>query len=207
MDRLFYFIELMCLKYSIDESHGLKHAKGTFLKAEAILDSLGIIPEDERRVALYSAALHDTCDSKYTDVGKASTDIREWLLDEGWLSEEAEAVIGIITTMSYSKLKTQLSVEHLPVYPDHGKWQTAYHVARHADLLEAYIVARCFLYNKHIHSDLTDDEHWQAVKNLFDLRVFRYVKDGWITLPGALKMVPYLEDEARRCIEEKSLDW
>lgn len=207
MDRLFYFIELMCLKYSIDESHGLKHAKGAFLKAEALLDSLDILPEDQRRVALYSAALHDTCDSKYTDVGKASADIREWLLDEGWTEGEAEAVIGIITTMSYSKLKTQVSLDDVPVYPDHGKWQTAYHVARHADLLEAYIVARCFLYNKHIHTTLTDDEHWEAVKNLFDVRVFRYVKDGWITMPAALKMVPYLEQEARRCLEEKSLDW
>jgi len=206
MDRLFDFIEFMCIKYSIDESHGLKHAKGTYLKALYILDNFDHITENERRVALYSAALHDTCDSKYTDVFKASLEIRQWLLTEGWSLDESEAVIRIITTMSYSKLKVQAS-DGPPVYPDHGIWQTAYHVARHADLLEGYIVARCFLYNKHIYKSITDEEHWIAVKNLFDIRVFRYVKDDWITLPAALKMVPALEKEARRCLEEKSLDW
>lgn len=206
MDRLFDFIEFMCIKYSIDESHGLKHAKGTYLKALYILDTFDLITEKERRVALYSAALHDTCDSKYTDVVKASAEIHEWLIGEGWQLDEAEAVIRIITTMSYSKLKVQSS-DGPPVYPDHGVWQRAYHIARHADLLEGYIVARCFLYNKHIYKSITDEEHWIAVKNLFDIRVFRYVKDGWITLPAALDMVPALEKEARRCLEEKSLDW
>lgn len=206
MDALFNFIEYMCNKYSIDESHGLKHAKGTFQRARVLLYTLDDVKEDESRVALYSAALHDTCDSKYTNVELASAQISTWLLEQGWINEEVDAIIGIITTMSYSKLKLQ-SVGGQPVYPDHGKWQRAYHVARHADLLEGYIVARCFLYNMHIHPDKSDDDHWLAVRTLFDRRVFRYLKDGWITFPAALRMVPELEKEAHRCFETKSLDW
>jgi len=206
MESLFNFIEYMCNKYSIDESHGLKHARGTFKRANDILYTLDNVKEDEARVALYSAALHDTCDSKYTNVELASAQISTWLLEQGWINEEVDALIGIITTMSYSKLRLK-SAGGQPVYPNHGKWQRAYHVARHADLLEGYIVARCFLYNMHIYPNKSDEEHWIAVRALFDRRVFRYVEDGWITFPAALKMVPALEKEAHRCFETKSLDW
>ena len=93
------------------------------------------------------------------------------------------------------------------LYPEHGKWQRAYHIARNADLLEAYTVARCVLYNKHIFPEKTEDEHWERAEQLFQERVFRYAADGWINLPGALAMVPALEQEARRCLEKRLLDW
>jgi HD superfamily phosphodiesterase len=203
---LFDFIEYMCEKYSIDESHGLKHAKGTFQKALDILETMEDVTDSETKVALYSAALHDTCDSKYTNVDLASGQILNWLLDCGWIEEEANAIIAIITSMSYSKLKAS-SKGGPPIYPDHGKWQRAYHVARHADLLEGYIVARCFLYNVKLYPAKTEDEHWEYVRDIFDNRVLSYVKDGWISIPGALTMVPALESEARRCLEKKDLTW
>ena len=196
----------MCRKYSIDESHGVKHAKGTYLKARVLLEGIEKLRDEESRVALYSAALHDTCDSKYTDVHTASVEIRAWLLSQGFIDDEADAIISIITTMSYSKLKAT-STGGSPIYPDHGKWQRAYHVARNADLLEGFIVARCFLYNMHIHPDKTEDEHWTIVMDLFDRRVFRYVEDGWINLPGALELVPVLMEEAHRCFNDRLLDW
>ncbi len=196
----------MCKRHSIDESHGLKHAKGTYNKAYRLIETLPDMKEDEKRVALYSAALHDTCDSKYTDVDKAATEIKDWLLQQDFAQEEVDAIIAIITTMSYSKLKAT-AAGGPPVYPDHGKWQLAYHVARHADLLEGYIVARCFLYNVHIHPDKTENEHWAIVTSLFDRRVFRYVQDEWIKMPGALLMVPDLINEAYRCFNNRVLDW
>jgi len=206
MLTLFQFIDYMCQKYSIDESHGLKHAKGTLEKAEAILDTISDFSQNERRVACFSAALHDTCDSKYTNVNLASSQIKTWLLENTWIEEEADAVISIITSMSYSKLKIE-SNGGPPMYPDHGKWQRAYHVARHADLLEGYIVARCFLYNLKIHPEATEEEHWNHVETLFNNRVYSYVKDGWIFLPGALALVPALESQAKRNIKNRSLQW
>lgn len=196
----------MCEKYSIDESHGLKHAKGTFLKARVLLETMDDLDTDEQRVALYSAALHDTCDGKYTDVRTASLEIHGWLLTQGFTGDEVNAITSIITTMSYSKLKAS-AAGGPPVYPDHGRWQRSYHIARHADLLEGYVVARCYLYNVHIHPEKTEDEHWELVTDLFNRRVFKYVEDGWIHLPGALEMVPDLLKEADRCLENKTLDW
>ena len=191
----------MCERYTIDESHGLKHAIGTMKRADDILGQLEDVSEDERKIALYAAALHDTCDHKYTDVEEASRQIREWLLKQGWSIMHADAVIEIITTMSYSKLKKMFG------YPDHGPWQRAYHVARHADLLESFIVARCVLYDRKIHPERSEDAHWLRAEELFRDRVFTYVSEGWIFMPEALKEVPRLEAEAIRCLGERSMDW
>jgi hypothetical protein len=93
------------------------------------------------------------------------------------------------------------------MFPNHGKWQRAYHVARHADLLEGYIVARCVLYNIHLFPEKSMDDHWKRADELFQERVFTYISEGWIFLPGALAMASTLEQEARRCLQEKSMDW
>jgi len=204
MESLFQFIEYMCKKYHIDESHGLKHAKGTLARAQNLLKGFDNVSFEEHSIALYAAALHDMCDSKYSDVSISSYEIKDWLLSEGWSNEHANAVISIITTMSYSKLKNA----NLPnIYPDHRIWQRAYHIARHSDLLEAYIVSRCKLYNEQIHPEKSEEEHWAVVKTLFDNRVFKYVKDGWIFFPHAITIAEELEKEAIRCFDNKSLDW
>ena len=178
------------------------------LRAQQIILTLPKITESESKIALYAAALHDMCDHKYTDVKKSSKEIYEWLRNDSsnlWSDEESNAVIHIITTMSYSKLKNAFASGQ--GFPDHGKWQMAYHIARHADLLEGYIVARCVLYNTHIYPEKSDDEHWLRAEELFRTRVFKYVSDGWIFLPGALAQVKGLEEEAHRCLENRSLDW
>jgi hypothetical protein len=206
MNLLFNFIEQQCTKYNIDKSHGSKHAWGTALTAKKLLKTLDNVTEQEERVAIYSAALHDMCDSKYCPIEEATHEIKTFLLDLQWDPEEIEAVISIITTMSYSKLKRSIK-DGIIQYPSHGKWQRAYHVARNADLLEGYIVARCVLYNRHIYPLKTDDEHWERATQLFNERVFTYVSEGWVNLPGALKMVPTLEQEARRCLLGRLMDW
>lgn len=206
MDPLFKFIEKQCLKYGIDESHGLKHAKGTYMRANEILKTLSEVTDEERKMALYAAALHDTCDSKYTPVDEAANEIAYFLRSQMWSPSEIIALIKIVTSMSYSKLKSKLSSGQI-YFPSHGKWQRAYHVARHADLLEGYIAARCVLYNIHLFPEKLMAEHWKRARELFDERVFTYVSEGWIFLPGALAMAASLEQESRRCLEEESMDW
>jgi hypothetical protein len=206
MGFLLNFVQGQCIKYGIDESHGLKHAKGTWLRAAKIMKTLPDVKEDEERVALCAAALHDMCDSKYCPLEEASKDIRDFLLDIKMEPEEIQAVLDIVSTMSYSKLKRAI-VDGVIQYPDHGKWQRAYHVARNADLLEGYVVARCVLYNRHIYPSKTEDEHWERAKQLFKERVFLYASEGWINLPGALAMVPELEQEAMRCLSGRLMDW
>ena len=206
MELLLNFVKSQCLKYNIDESHGVKHARGTWARAAMLIKTLPDMNQDEKQVALYAAALHDTCDSKYCPVEEASRDIRDFLNYINMDLEEIQAVIDIVTTMSYSKLKMSVK-DGLIQYPGHGKWQRAYHIARNADLLEAYIVARCVLYNKHIYPNKTEDEHWKRAEELFNDRMFKYVSEGWINLPGALEMVPTLEQEARRCLSGRLMDW
>jgi exopolyphosphatase/pppGpp-phosphohydrolase len=207
MDPLFEFVNKMCADYEIDESHGVKHAKGTAARAQQILKTLELVSPDEQRMAVYAAALHDTCDHKYTDVEEASGKIKEWLISTGWSKEDTDALIGIITTMSYSQLKKKNSPGLEPIYPDHGKWSRAYHVARSADILESYIVARCILYDRHISPTKTEEEHWQRAEELFEERVFRYRLERWLMIPEAVRQSIELEEVAKRCLSNRSLEW
>jgi hypothetical protein len=202
------FVRATCEKFNIDESHGQKHSARVMQIAKDLMDSIPEITEEQRHMAIMASALHDLCDHKYVDEEVGGSLIKDWLVnDMRWRSDVADSLISIITTMSYSKLKKEVDSTGRPVFPDHGKWQISYEVARHADLLESYVVARCVIYNKHIHPDWEEDAHWQRARELFEERVFSYVKDGWITLPGALALVPSLELEAIRCLDERCMDW
>jgi hypothetical protein len=202
------FVKDTCEKFNIDESHGPKHSARVMEIADEIMKSIPDITEEQRHMAMMAAALHDLCDHKYVDEELGASLIKSWLINTvNWRSDVADSLISIITTMSYSKLKKQVELSGNPTFPDHGKWQISYEVARHADLLESYVVARCVIYNKHIHPDWKEDAHWKRARELFEERVFTYVKNGWITLPGALALVPSLELEARRCLDERCMDW
>jgi hypothetical protein len=208
MQILEKYVSRACIKLGIDESHGLKHSMQTVRYAEMIMNSRSDITEEIRHMTIFVAALHDLCDSKYTDVNVASDEIRRWLIEEVWWEKDAaDALISIVTSMSYSKLKKSVDMNGAPVFPNHGKWKLAYEIGRHADLLDAYVPARCIMYNRNMYPEKTDDEHWARASELFEVRVFNYVKDGWISLPEALELVPALEKAARRCLEERSEEW
>lgn len=200
LTELFNFVEMTCAKWNIDESHGLKHSYGIVWWAEKLMADCSDISDDERSMIIYAAALHDMCDSKYRNVDDACSEIHDWLTLQGWSEPMIDALISIITTMSYSKLKKMNVSCSKIVYPNHGPWQRAYHIVRHADLLEAYKVVRCYLYSMHRCPGLSEDELWLETQKIFDTRVFKYVSDGWIFLDSALKYVPELEAEARRCL-------
>ena len=196
MNRVYSYIDECCKKYNIDESHGLKHSIDTVAWAKLLIAAEQSCDPAEERMILYSAALHDMCDAKYRNPMEASEEIRNWLIDsEQWSTEMATALEKIIMTMSYSKLKLKM-LEGKPVYPDHGPWQRAYHIARHADLLEGYKVRRCMLYTKHRLPQETPEEYWPIVREVFYNRVLNYVSDGWIFLPKAIELSVALHRKA-----------
>lgn len=205
MDELWRFIEKRCEILGIDESHGLKHSKAVVQWANQLIEADEEISEEEKRMIIYASALHDMCDSKYTDVEQASQVIKAWLLEQGWDMENAEALIGIITTMSYSKLKKASETVGHRVWPDHGRWQLAYHITRHADLLDSYKVERCYQFQKHKFPQMDEEETWRIVQQLFEVRVFRYVSDGWISLPKAVALASNLECHARIILKNRRL--
>lgn len=200
MQEVYDFVEMCCKEQHIDDSHGLIHSKSTVEWAERIMASMNC-SEEEQRFVRYGAALHDMCDSKYIEIEKGQARIATWLTSNGWTQEDTEAFIDVIGTTSYSKLKEQNKNQNKKnkeiVYPDHGKWQRAYHIIRHADLLDAYKVERCMLYNQRIHPEMSHAEAFALVKAMFETRMFKYVSDGWIFYPAALALVPELEKTAR----------
>ena len=207
LEALTRFINDCCVRYSIDESHGLLHALNTMNWAEKLLAAEDNVSPDERRMALYGAALHDMCDAKYTDIQEAGDVICAWLTRErGWTATDAAALIRIIQSTSYSKLKLVLQVdprgEGAP-YPDHGRWQRAFHIIRHADLLEGYSVRRCMLYTRHRLPQVSEDDYWPIVNEVFQQRVLRYVSDGWLYLPQAVVYAAELDRIARQDLAEK----
>jgi len=202
MEALWQFIERCCVEQGIDESHGIKHSRGCVAWVEKLLLAEVEVTDEERQLAIYSAALHDMCDKKYTDVDLGLTKIREWLLSQGWSLELSGALVDIINTTSYSKLK-RMVVDGRNVFPDHGIWNRVYHIVRHADLLDAYQVGRCYLYQKHVSPNILEEECWAVVKALFDVRVFPYISEGWISLPKAVEFAKELELVARQSIADR----
>jgi hypothetical protein len=203
MKPVWDFVEQTCLEQGIDDSHGLKHAKSCVERVRLLMEDEHDLTNEEVKMAYYAVALHDTCDKKYTDVPLALEKLRRWLLERGWSLTDAFVLLDIVNSMSYSKLKKTALEKGSIVYPDHGAWNRVYHIVRHADLLDAYVVGRCFVYTKHSLPEISDDTAWSIVEDLFENRVFKYVSDGWIFLPSALAMVPELEAEARACFRNR----
>jgi hypothetical protein len=205
MNALWEFIKQCIDEQGIDESHGLTHARSCVEWVKILYKDAHDVTDEELKLAIYAAALHDMCDKKYTDVDKGLNKIREWLLRQGWSLELSDALINIINTTSYSKLKKNM-IDGRIVFPDHGIYNRVYHIVRHADLLDAYKVERCYLYQKHIVPAISDEECWAKVRALFDSRVLPYVCEGWISLPAAVKIAKELELGALKCIETRSFN-
>jgi hypothetical protein len=194
---LWEFISKMCIDYNIDDSHGLQHAQDCVVWVCVLQENL---TSDEIIVAIYSAALHDMCDKKYMDVSIGLGIIHQWLITQELEPCHIQAILNIISTMSYTKLKSQM-VNDVIVFPDHGIYNNVYHIVRHADLLDAYKVNRCMLYQQRLQPTISTQECVKCVRKLFDERVFKYVSDGWITLPNALLHVPDLTQTALHYFE------
>ena len=129
-------------KFSIDESHSLKHSLEVFNYAKEIYDYQVVqypFLEKQKEVIFASAILHDMCDKKYMDQENGVEMIKHHMRNH--LDQEQLIMLGkIISTMSYSTVKKY-------GYPDLGEYQMAYHIVREADLLSAYDLDRCLIYS------------------------------------------------------------
>ena len=191
MELVYDFVEKMCVKYRIDESHDLSHSKDCVQFAQELMPPNA--SENVKTVILFAAAVHDTVDKKYTSI-EAVTEVREFFQSIYLPTPLIDAIINIITTMSYSYLVSRRK-QNLS-FPEHGEWQEAYHVVRHADLLCSFRVKRCFQYQKHLTPDISDQEAMTRVNDLFKIRVFAYEINGWLTMEKARSLSTSLKDEA-----------
>lgn len=187
---LYSFIQTFCDEHNIDESHDVRHSKDCVKFLENLMD-YSWSPE-ERRMAIYAAALHDCVDKKYVKEEVAIPRVLSFLLGLGWKDADAGALISMITTMSYSKLNSQRGLSGENVFPNHGEWDRVYHAVRQADLLCSYRVHRCYQYQKKIHPEWSESAHWIGVNTMFQQRMFKYVTNGWFQTPAAMALIPDL---------------
>jgi len=167
LNRAFEYVGEITQLYKIDESHGLKHSMEVYGYAKRIYESeLKENPflEEQQEIIFAAAIGHDMCDKKYMDEAEGVKKYKEYMSDIMRL-EDLEIMGKIISTMSYSKVKTN-------GFPDLGKYQLAYHIVREADLLAAYDIDRCIMYT--MHRDKCDyTSALQEAFDLFDYRVFK----------------------------------
>ena len=172
IDKAFNCVIVLCKKYEIDDSHGLKHSMDVLHFAERIYESvLDDNPElESQQTIIYIAAiLHDMCDKKYMNEADGVRDIRE-MMGDVMETEQMEVMIQIITSMSYSTVRKN-------GYKDLGDYQLAYHIVREADLLAAYDIDRCVMFGMMV-DGLTYGEAKIRAQKLFDTRVMEYINDG-----------------------------
>ena len=171
VNAAFNFVIFISKKYNIDESHSLKHSIDVFNFANKIYNSeLEKSPflQEQKDIIHVSAILHDMCDKKYMNEGDGVYNINKYM--EPYMpTSELKVVSDIISTMSYSKVKKN-------GYPNLGEYQTAYHIVREADLLSAYDVDRCLIYQM-MHEKFDYSDSLNLVYDLFEKRVLKYRED------------------------------
>ena len=90
--------------------------------------------------------------------------------------------------MSYSKVKKN-------GFPDLGKYQMAYHIVREADLLAAYDIDRCIIYQmEKFNTNFT--EAFSDAKNLFEVRVLKHFDDNLFVTNYAKNLGKILHEKA-----------
>ena len=174
LSSLFHYVLLTTNKHHIDESHGVSHSMNILRYASAIWEEELKWTSEKPRLesqkgVIYAAAIvHDMCDKKYRVESEGIGEIRELLADT-LTSKETDAVVDIVSTMSYSKVK-------IHGFPSLGEYQTAYHIVREADLLTAYDFDRSMIYHMST-GNATIEQAYQNAKDLFHKRVLMHNHD------------------------------
>ena len=197
LSKICYFINSMCKKYNIDESHGLKHALDVYkyCRNNVAYESIQFPILINQQPVIYTAALlHDTCDKKYMDETIGIEKIKEFLSStQAYNNNEKNIIIEIIQTMSYSKVKNY-------GFPDLGEYQLAYHIVREADLLAAYDFDRGLIYTMNNYN-VDYKTAFTMAKELYENRMAKHVEDGLITTKYGVKEAKKLLDENKIHIE------
>ena len=96
--------------------------------------------------------------------------------------------------MSYSTVKKN-------GYPDLGIYQQAYHIVREADLLAAYDIPRCIIYNM----NKFNSSYLEALiemKFIFENRVLQYMSDNLFITEYSNKKAKILHEKCLTELEE-----
>lgn len=179
LEQIIGFINQTCITYNIDDSHDLRHSLEALGWSEQLSRGHALTPKDSQIIHL-SCLLHDMCDKKYMDETMGLERIRDFLKDELEVTNEIlEAVVFIISTMSYSKV-----IKYgYPDFKGNSELEYCYHVVRNSDLLCSYDPERCINYQ--IRCGGSRLEGIKKMLELFDNRVLRLLDNNYINLEEA----------------------
>ena len=195
ISSLLKFVSFTSKKYAIDESHGLGHSMNVLINAHAIYSSEVLnypILRNQERIIYTSACIHDMCDRKYMNPDEGISSIESFLSDK--INKiEIDIIKQIISTMSYSKVKKN-------GFPELNEYQLAYHIVREADLLSAYDVDRCIIYNMNCLGGSFMTAYDDA-KTIFENRIFKHFDDGLFITEFSKQKGKELEADAYKRFE------
>ena len=172
INHSFSYVMKICELYKIDESHGIKHSMEvyTFVKKIYKKEVLNNTYLKNQEMIIYLSAIgHDMCDKKYVDE-KESIIMYKKHLSKFINIKDLEIIGKIIETMSYSKVK-------INGYPNMNEYNLAYHIVREADLLSAYDIDRCIIYEMY-KNNCDYSTALNKAFTLFDNRVFKMIEDN-----------------------------
>ena len=172
INRAFNYVVDTSAIYKIDESHALKHSMEVYRYSTKIYANE--VPKhsnlQDQQAIIYAAAIgHDMCDKKYMDEKEGIARYQTYLSNV-MTPSDLEIMGDIIATMSYSKVK-------INGYPDLREYQMAYHIVREADLLAAYDIDRCIMYDMY-RNNLNYADALHQASSIFDKRVLRMRQDN-----------------------------
>ncbi len=183
-------------KYNIDSSHGLNHFTKTWLYAkqilqqefvnEKVIENMSV--EDGHEVVLLSAFIHDRVDSKYMNVEDELNLFRSNALINGLNAEKVDAIIYIISHMSYSK-RIQRLKNGLPLIED-TQYKIALGIVIDADQLEGYRIDRVLTYQSVYYQNCEEPEKTKLIKGwcktIFIKRILKFKDEFMNTKTGKL---------------------
>lgn len=180
INNIVSFILLQSSKYNIDESHSLNHALSVLNYSKYIFNEEVIkypFLKNQKHIIYTSALIHDTCDSKYSNEEDSINNIKTFLSNNKYTNSDQDAIIKIITEMSYHKIKKK-------GFPKLIDYENAFHIVREADLLAAYEFNRAVLYGVYkLNLDYT--ESFSRSKELYFNRMDKQISDNlFLTIYG-----------------------
>jgi len=190
INSAFQYVLKASNKYNIDESHALRHSMEVYHFANQIYESeIDRYPflKEQKNIIMCSAILHDMCDKKYMNETVGIECMNEYM-NKHLNVEEIDTINKIISTMSYSTVKKQ-------GYPELNEYNLAYHIVRESDLLAAYDVERCVIYQM-MHEGGTYIDSLIAANKLFQTRVFNYINDNLFITDFSKKKSKLLHENA-----------
>lgn len=187
LDKTIQFITDTCIKFNIDEGHGLEHSQQILYYCSQLIPYYELTENQLLTIELASL-LHDMCDKKYMDESEGIIGVEDFLLKELKIQK---LLIGdietIILNMSYSKV---IKKGH-PDFTYMKHIEIPYHIVRNADLLCAYELERCMEYQKRFGSNRK--ECLEKMFEIYTNRVAKHILDGSINLEPAIKIANHLD--------------